>query len=531
MEPMSKTHYQFTVPSSLSIAQLREKLRSGMPLEEDPVEELSLCYYDSFDWRVYARNQRLVAKSGNGASRLHWQSLTGGETLVVKYIREPPRFVWDLPPGPVRERLEPVLERRALLPQARIRSKVQNLRLVNAERKTVLHLAIEENCLIDGSGKTAHQLENRLRLAPIKGYRKPLRRTARLLEQGMALAPAREDLLLLALEALGRQPAEYSSKFRLALEPQMRADLATRTILQELLDAIEANEAGTRADEDSEFLHDFRVAVRRTRSALGQIKSVFPQQALERFRPRFAWLGQITGPTRDLDVYLLQFDEYRGSLPAHMQAHLDPLLVFLHNHRRTEQRKLAKELGSARYRQLLKDWRAFLESPPPQRSTLPNARRPIIGLASERIWRVYRRAIKEGRAIGPDTPAAALHELRKTCKKLRYLLEFFQSLYPSNKTRKLVKRLKGLQDNLGAFQDLEVQAATLKRFGEQMLEEGQVPVDTLMAMGMLIDGLYRRQETARKEFSVRFGEFASAEERKLFTSLFRSPAKEETIPA
>ena len=42
------------------------------------------------------------------------------------------------------------------------------------------------------------------------------------------------------------------------------------------LQTLRINEDGVRKDLDSEFLHDFRVAVRRTRSALSQIKGVFP---------------------------------------------------------------------------------------------------------------------------------------------------------------------------------------------------------------------------------------------------------------
>ena len=49
----------------------------------------------------------------------------------------------------------------------------------------------------------------------------------------------------------------------------------------ERLDTLEANVEGTRADLDSEFLHDLRVATRRTRSALSQIKAVLPAEITE----------------------------------------------------------------------------------------------------------------------------------------------------------------------------------------------------------------------------------------------------------
>ena len=55
--------------------------------------------------------------------------------------------------------------------------------------------------------------------------------------------------------------------------------------------------------------------------------------------------------------------------------------------------------------------------------------------------------VKMGTAIDDDTPAEDLHELRKVGKELRYLLEFFASLYPAEVVKPLVKSLKGLQDH------------------------------------------------------------------------------------
>jgi CHAD domain-containing protein len=171
---------------------------------------------------------------------------------------------------------------------------------------------------------------------------------------------------------------------------------------------------------------------------------------------------------------------------------------------------------------LIKNWRDFLEQPVNERSTLKNAGRPVIEIACERIWRIYRSALKEGNAINAGSPAEDLHELRKTCKKLRYLMEFFQSLYPSGDIKELIRTLKTLQDNLGNFQDYEVQVSTLKTFSHQMVAESTVSPDTLLAMGMLIDGLERRQRQAREEFSGRYAGFSRPDNQHRFRKLFAS---------
>ena len=58
-----------------------------------------------------------------------------------------------------------------------------------------------------------------------------------------------------------------------------------------LLDIMVANEPGMRADLDTEFLHDYRVSLRRTRSLLGQIKNVFPADCGHTLQNRVSLAG------------------------------------------------------------------------------------------------------------------------------------------------------------------------------------------------------------------------------------------------
>ncbi|WP_261341378.1 CHAD domain-containing protein [Candidatus Thiodictyon syntrophicum] len=86
---------------------------------------------------------------------------------------------------------------------------------------------------------------------------------------------------------------------------------------------------GGDGDLDCEFLHDLRVATRRTRSALGQIRGVFPAPLAAHFKAEFAWLQEVTGPVRDLDVYLLEFDAYQRALPPALRPDLEPLRTMI----------------------------------------------------------------------------------------------------------------------------------------------------------------------------------------------------------
>jgi CHAD domain-containing protein len=514
---------EYTINNDISINSLLSFLKDNINAASTPPQLLQRTCYDTFDWRVFGSNAVLEAEFNGKQHELLWRSLNDTGKRLHVALNRAPRFAQDIPAGQLHDILAPVLEMRELMPLVNISSRIHTLRVMDKIDKTVARILIEENGIRRRKGGKVVMQDNRVIVLPVKGYQKAYKRVVKTLED-MRLQPASEDLMLKALAATGQQPGSYSSKLELQLDPGMRADQATRDILLRLLEIIEENEAGTRRGTDTEFLHDYRVAVRRTRSALTQIKGVLPTPVLNRYKREFAWLGQITTPSRDLDVYLLQFDDYKNSLPESSREDIEPLRKFLLRHQAIEHKALLKGLNSVRYQRLTQNWRKFLTQPVSARSTLPNAQRPVIEVACERIWRVYRRIIKEGRAITPDSPAEEMHELRKTGKKLRYLMEFFQSLFPDSEIKALIKVLKQLQDNLGNFQDYEVQVMTLRQFSQQMVTEDAAPAETLLVMGMLIEGLERRQHAAHADFAACFAEFSQQENREHFRQLFSHAA-------
>jgi CHAD domain-containing protein len=182
---------------------------------------------------------------------------------------------------------------------------------------------------------------------------------------------------------------------------------------------------------------------------------------------------------------------------------------------------LVRKLRSPHFHRLLKEWRQYLDGPlaadhPPG----SKAALPIRQVAGARLWRMYQRVLKEGRAIDGASPASDLHELRKSSKKLRYLLEFFASLYPPQHIKPLIRHLKRLLDNLGEFQDLEVQAHQLRAFGEDLQGQDADNLPVVLAIGTLIGDLLRRQGAARAAFAGRFAAFDAAEQHAQCRALF-----------
>ena len=238
-----------------------------------------------------------------------------------------------------------------------------------------------------------------------------------------------------------RRPARrgVQQQDHVRLTPAMPARAALQAVLLQLLDTLEANVPGTIRDIDSEFLHDLRVSVRRTRSALKLAGDVLPASLPARFRPAFKWLGDLTTPTRDLDVYLLNYDEMAGALVSAAPAELEPFHAYLARRRVIEQRTLARGLRSARFSALACEWRGALTG-----LTAARGGERAADLATRRLRRAHRRVIRQGRAISEGSPAEQLHDLRKRCKELRYLLEIFASLFEPAGLSARAERPQGL---------------------------------------------------------------------------------------
>ncbi len=514
----------YLVPERTGVEEVKRMLQAHRQIAADPARSVIRRFYDTFDWRIFHAGGCLWEQVDSNKRQLFWEPFQSKQPQLKQRLTGEVSFADQLDLGPVRARIAPISSIRRLLPIVQISSRVQTLRVLNEDEKTVVRMEIEEN-RFEENPRNRHVLGARIRVRPIRGYPDAYRGVLRILENELELIPARTPLLLEALSAAGRTPGDYSSKLNFRLDPDRRADETTKEILLHLLNVIEANIPGVRENLDPEFLHDLRVAVRRTRSALSQIKGVFAPEIVQEYKDRFAWVGQITGPVRDLDVYLLDFPSYQRSLPEFLQPHLEPLRAFLLSHYDEAQKALAEQLASQEMQDLLNNWRAFLEAPAPEHPTAPNALRPTKWVADARIWRMYKRVLREGRAIDETSPPEDLHELRKSCKKLRYLLEFFASLYPKKEMRKLIKILKTLLDNLGRFQDLAVQADSLRRTAHTMSEEGRADPDSLLAMGVLVGGLLSRQAAARQEFAGTFATFDSPSHQRLFRSLFRTKKK------
>jgi CHAD domain-containing protein len=256
---------------------------------------------------------------------------------------------------------------------------------------------------------------------------------------------------------------------------------------------------------------------------LSQVKGVLPETIVKKAKEEFAWLGKVTGPTRDLDVYLLYEENYRSRLPAGLQKGLDIFFTDIRNRREKEFEKLVVHMQTDRFKQILNDWHDYLYGEH-ETGEAENALQPAVELAREIIYRKYKKVLKKGRAINTMSPAEDLHRLRIDCKKLRYILEFFTSLFQPEEIKKAIKQLKNLQNNLGDFNDLSVQQVMLKNYCASLRPGSKKNQEVATAIGGLLTNLYHQQQGVRKDFAVKFAEFSSSGNVTRYKNLFKRRA-------
>ena len=171
---------------------------------------------------------------------------------------------------------------------------------------------------------------------------------------------------------------------------------------------------------------------------------------------------------------------------------------------RQQSRRRAREaLGTERYTEFLLRLSAWLSSqawrdqPVTERTT--RLLDPIGDHCVKLLQKRDRNVRRQGRDIA-NLSETALHELRLAVKRLRYAVDFFESLYPKKQAKAYRKHLAGLQDGLGYLNDVAA-ADTLLR--ELALTRGDQAAPVWAHAGGLTVGWHRHAAIAAKDRLVK----------------------------
>jgi CHAD domain-containing protein len=206
-------------------------------------------------------------------------------------------------------------------------------------------------------------------------------------------------------------------------------------------------------------------------------------------------------------------------LPGLLANGIDPLFRQLADERQTEFKKVSTVIKSQNTRNLLKEWEKFLNDRNLEQS--PDAEIAIYAYSKGIIKERLNKILKRGNKLLQGKPKdEALHRLRIDCKKLRYLLEFFSSLYSSEEINVLVKHLKTVQNLLGDFNDLSVQIDDLLNRLSELSVSRKESIVLAAAFGGLLTHFRQKQQVLKDNFKSVFEDFSDKSHLEIYFRLF-----------
>lgn len=297
-------------------------------------------------------------------------------------------------------------------------------------------------------------------------------------EDAVAQGSADERLLVRLSKRLGRTgaaPAQHASKLARTLGPSSSAPAPgsqdpVRRALAEHIEALLTWDRAVRADvEDS--VHQMRVAIRTIRSLLQSVPASFGLTDDAEILVELRELAAVLGEARDAEVLAARYQRALDELPDDLvRGPIHQRLVEGSRERyRAGLRKSLKAMRSQRYFRLLDALDALLIAEPAGSAVSKKKR------AEATIEDGYKRVCKRAKAAAKADAAhhdAALHEIRKTAKRLRYIAS-------AAGAKKVVSAAKTIQTLLGDHHDsvvsrvhLTEQADTAHAAGEDTFTYG-----------------------------------------------------------
>ncbi len=321
------------------------QLEQSVPQLDSPHHyDIQRSYYDTHDWALFHHGLLLDGVAEGGSTQLTLRRESDLRTLASAAVKEAPGLIDSLPRHGFHKRLRGLLKLRCLLPMSTINVEGELIRVRDGEGKVLGELRYERWVTEEGSGLDPRQW---IVIIPLKGYEQEFDRVMAVVHRNPALESLSHPLMNEICAYSHRHPGDYCNKPPVALSRGMPIAEAVRAILRLHFQVMQDNEQGIVEDLDTEFLHDYRIAVRKSRSILNLIKGIFPQRLLDPLIEDLGRLQSLTGPTRDMDAYFLNIEHYMADMEDQVAHDLEPVLEQIQLRRGKAQKILSEGLQSA----------------------------------------------------------------------------------------------------------------------------------------------------------------------------------------
>ena len=262
------------------------------------------------------------------------------------------------------------------------------------------------------------------------------------------------------------EAVSYSLFKRLAPQPRKHNnDTASRVrdMLEHQYQMIRALEAGVIAGVDPEFLHQYRVNLRRSRAVGESVHAITRVPGLKKMLKRLKQRAQATSDLRDIDVFL---EDMAKTPPPLSSVARQGLTQWLQASQRERHQMLCQQLNTPEYAEELEGWQSFITSDDVGKALSKLTPKRIKAVLDARIARHD----EDLAALSLDAQDAEFHELRKGVKRIRYLAD----LNPKT-PEPFLTELKYRQGLLGEYQDLCSRQAWLDAFSASPDNDPQQP--------------------------------------------------------
>ena len=441
-----------------------------LPGERLPARELSSTYHDTPGLRLAAAGITLRHRVERGSGAWQLKLPLGRDRLELEF-EGGARAV----PAEVTALLTAHLRGARPVPVARLRTHRAGV-LVRAGGRALAEVVVDSVAVFEGR-RIARRFEE-LEVELVDGTVSDLRGIVRQLRRAGAVEADMRPKLFQALDlpppegdARPARDAPVSEHLGAALRAQYRA--------------IVRHDPGTRLGQDSEELHQMRVATRRMRAMLRAARLLLDSEWVRALRGELGWLGGALGPVRDLDVLIEHLRADAGALGGEDEGAFLTLILKLEAERAADRDALLAVLADPRYIALVERLDADTRAPPAARSN-----RTLRDLAA----REFRRLRKAMRALGADPPDDELHAARIAVKRARYAAELAERSTGRGATA-FIREAKVLQDVLGDHQDAAVAEARIRA-----LVGARAPAVQAIAAGRVIERQHERRRAARAAY-------------------------------
>jgi len=503
-------HYLLPDPTRLEA--LVASLAGVERAQREAPQRLTRTVLDTFDCRLLAADLVLEAstpKSGGAELGLRTRR---GERSEQWTAASAPRAARDLGHARLRARLESLTAGRALLPRVSTRLERHRVHWVDALQKRIATLDVEY--CPPARGVAALAL---LRVRPVQGFERACQRLMTAVRRDGLVTPTTEDAADVLIAARG-SPAVYRAKPLVELSPDTTSVRALGALFGAYGEVMWANEPGIVDDLDAEFLHDYRVALRSIRSWLLDLRRVVTKPVRAHFRAELAALNRLTGRLRDLDVLQENLPNYLHALGGADPEYAQALTALVHAARAPTQRAVVQHLRGHRYRAFRRGWKKLARDLIDGRRAGGWGERRLKKVVRNALRRRLRRVIEFDWSRAQEEPAV-LHELRKESKKLRYLLEGFQSLFDETRCRRAIAELKTVQTAMGDTWDLHVHHDILRELADSLPTGSPVARGVLPIVIALETRLTALEHAHCELVTVAFGRFRSPAVQRIYTRL------------